>query len=230
MSPDIIAEVAACRARAAPKVTPPRVTNCPKLLTGILRSRTPDCAAGMTIRTGKSGRYIYFACNAKLTAGAERCQTRAIRQDDLDAIVLSVLTDRILERKRLTELLHAVLKRSDAADTQRLEDLDRVRREKVAAETRRRRLLNMVEEGLMSPKGTMLAERLAQHHQNIAQLDPTERSLSLQLARGSRPIDEDAVARFGKAICEHLKGDNPALRKAYVRLLIDSVSVNNDAI
>lgn len=230
VSPDIIAEVAARRARAAPRVTPPRVTNGPTLLTGILRCGAPDCAAGMTIRTGKSGQYVYYACNAKLTAGAGRCGTRAIRQDKLDAIVLSVLTDRILHRERLIELLHAVLERSDAADTQRLENLDRVRREKVAAETRMRRLLEMVEEGLMSPKDTMFAERLAQHRQNIAQLDATERSLSLQLARGSRRIDEDTVARFGKAICVHLKGDNPALRKAYVRLLIDSVSVSNDAI
>jgi hypothetical protein len=79
---------------------------------------------------------------------------------------------------------------------------------------RMRRLLEMVEEGLMSPKDTMLAERLAQHRQNIAQFDATERSLSLQLGQESRRIDEDTVARFGKAICEHLTEDNPALRKA----------------
>ena len=66
----------------------------------------------------------------------------------------------------------------------------------------------------MSPKDTMLAKRRAQHRQNIAQLDATERSLSLQLAQGSRRIDEDTVARLGKAICEHLTEDNPALRKA----------------
>ncbi len=230
LSPDIIAEVAARRAKAAPRVTPPRVTNGPTLLTGILRCGAPDCAAGMTIRTGKSGQYVYYACNAKLTAGAGRCQTRAIRQDELDAIVLSVLIDRILQRERLTELLHAVLEKSDAADTQRLKDLDRVRREKVAAETRMRRLLELVEEGLMSAKDTMFAERLAQHRQDIAQLDATQRSLSLQLARSSRRIDADTVARFGKAICEHLRGNNPALRKAYVRLLIGSVTVGNDAI
>lgn len=77
-----------------------------------------------------------------------------------------------------------------------------------------RRLLEMVQEGLMSPEDTMLAKRRAQHRQNIAQLDATERSLSLQLAQGSRRIDEDTVARLGKAICEHLTEDNPALRKA----------------
>ncbi len=76
-----------------------------------------------------------------------------------------------------------------------------------------RRLLEMVEEGSISPKDTMFAERLAQHRQNIVQLDATERSLSLQLAQGSRRIDKDTVARFGKAICEHLTEDNPALRK-----------------
>lgn len=63
----------------------------------------------------------------------------------------------------------------------------------------------------MSPKDTMFAERLAQHRHNIAQLDATERSLSLHLARGSRRIDADTVAWFGKAICEQPRGRQPSL-------------------
>ncbi|WP_267389241.1 recombinase family protein [Sphingomonas sp. GC_Shp_3] len=230
VSPQIIAEVAARRARAAPKVTPPRVTNGPTLLTGILRCNALGCGAGMTIRTGKSGQYIYYACNAKLTGGAGRCETRAIRQDELDSIVLSVLTDRILERDRLLKLLQAVLEKSDLADAQRHEDLNRVRREKVAAETRIRRLLEMLEEGLMSPRDPLFAERLAQHRQNVVQLEASERSLNLQLERGPQRISEETIVKFGKLICEQLKGGNSALRKAYVKLLIDSISVDNHAI
>ena len=230
ISPELIAEVAARRAKAAPKVTPPRITNGPTLLTGLLRCNAQGCGAGMTIRTGKSGQYIYYACNAKLTAGAGRCETRAIRQDELDAIVLSVLTDRILQRDRLIELLQAVLEKSDAADAKRHHDLDRIRREKVAAETRIRRLFEMIEEGLMSAKDTMFAERLAQHRQTAAQLAASERSLTVQLERGPQRISEDTIARFSRLICEQLKGKDPTLRKAYVRLLIDSVSVSNDAI
>ncbi len=228
--PKIIAEVAARRARAAPKVTPPRVTNGPTLLTGILKCNAPDCGAGMTIRTGKSGQYIYYACNAKLTGGAGRCETRAIRQDELDSIVLSVLTDRILQRDRLIELLQAVLEKSDTADAQRHQDLERIRREKVEAEKRMRRLLEALEEGVMSAKDPLFAERLTQHRQNVAQLDASARSLTLQLERGPQRISEETIAKFGKLISEQLRDGNPALRKAYVRLLIDNVRLDNQTI
>ncbi len=56
-----------------------------------------------------------------------------------------------------------------------------------------RRLLEMVEKGLTPPKDTMSAERLAQHRQNIAQLDVADLSLPLQLARDSCRIDADIL-------------------------------------
>ncbi len=165
-----------------------------------------------------------------MTAGAGRCETRAIRQDELDSIVLSVLTDRILQRDRLIELLQAVLEKSDTADAQRHQDLERIRREKVEAEKRMRRLLEALEEGVMSAKDPLFAERLTQHRQNVAQLDASARSLTLQLERGPQRISEETIAKFGKLISEQLRDGNPALRKAYVRLLIDNVRVDNQTI
>jgi site-specific DNA recombinase len=38
------------------------------------------------------------------------------------------------------------------------------------------------------------------------------------------------IGRFGKLLGEGLRGDNPALRQAYVRLLIDQVTVGDDQI
>ena len=38
------------------------------------------------------------------------------------------------------------------------------------------------------------------------------------------------LARFGKLLGQSLRGDNPALRQAYVRLLIDEVTVEGDQI
>jgi len=101
-----------------------------------------------------------------------------MRQDELDVIILSVLPDCILRRDRLVELLRAVPEKSNAADMQRQQDLDRVRREKVAAETRIRRLIEMVEDGHMSSKDPIFAERLAQYRRNVAQLEASERSLA----------------------------------------------------
>lgn len=123
-----------------------------------------------------------------------------------------------------------MLEKSDTADAQRHQDLERIRREKVEAEKRMRRLLEALEEGVMSAKDSMFAERLTQHRQNVAQLDASARSLTLQLERGPQRISEKTIAKFGKLISEQLMGGDPALRKAYVRLLIDNVRVDNQTI
>lgn len=50
---------AALKARN-PKATPPRTVTGPILLTGL--ATCVSCHGGMTLRTGKSGRYRYYAC------------------------------------------------------------------------------------------------------------------------------------------------------------------------
>lgn len=88
VEPDIVLRVAVRRAKAAPRVTPPRVTNSPILLTGLAHCGADGCASGLTTRTGKGGRYAYYTCNAKATAGPARCAGKPIRQEALDGIVL----------------------------------------------------------------------------------------------------------------------------------------------
>jgi hypothetical protein len=45
----------------------PRIVTGPTLLTGLVRCET--CGGGMTIRTGKGGRYRYYTCNNRLNEG-----------------------------------------------------------------------------------------------------------------------------------------------------------------
>ena len=66
----------------------------------------------------------------------------------------------MLEPERLKLLLARVLERSDAADERRRKDLGRVRRERIAAETRLGRLYSLVEEGLANARDALFAERL----------------------------------------------------------------------
>ncbi|WP_174279461.1 recombinase family protein [Sphingomonas bacterium] len=227
IAPELIAQVAARRAKAAPRVTPPRVTNSPVLLTGLAHCGSDGCRSGLTIRTGKGGQYGYYTCNAKATAGAARCDGKPIRQDALDAIVLDTLLERVLEPERLKLLLAQVLERSDAADQRRRSDLDRVRREKVTAETRLGRLYGLIEEGLASARDSLFAERLAEHRNAIARLGASERSLSGQLAAGKRRIDEATVERFGTMLRDRLTIGDAALRRNYVRLFVSDITVSN---
>jgi site-specific DNA recombinase len=230
ISPDIIAEVAAIRAKAAPAVTPPRVTNSPVLLGGLATCGHSGCNAGMVIRSGKSGAYRYYVCNQKATAGAARCSSKAIREETLDGIVLDGLLHRVLEPSRLKLLLSNVLDRSGEAQSRRKEDLARVRRERIAAEARLGRLLDLAAEGLMSPRDPVFAGKLAEGRTSIGALAETERSLSAQLGSAANVIDNAAVERFGQMLRTQIRGANSDLRRAYVRMMVGHVSVNDNEI
>ncbi|WP_419809030.1 recombinase family protein [Sphingomonas sp.] len=230
IEPDVMARVAAIRSKAAPRVTAPRITNSPVLLGGLATCGHAECNAGMVIRSGKGGQYRYYVCNQKATAGASECPSKSIREDALDAIVLDGLLHRVLAPDRLRALLADVLDRSDDARQRREQDLHRVRRERIAAETRLRRLLEIVEDGMMSVRDPIFATKLAEANASIATLAETERSLAGQLGNAAHQITDEAIQRFGNALRASILAENSEMRRAYVRLLVSNVTVNDNEI
>src|SRR6185312_14338943 len=73
----------------SPKVVAPRIVNSPVLLTGLARCAT--CDGAMTLRTGKSGRYRYYACSTCMRLGKTACKGRALPMAFLDDLVLAQL-------------------------------------------------------------------------------------------------------------------------------------------
>lgn len=76
-------------AARAPAWSHPRVISSPVLLTGIARCAT--CGGGMTLRTGKSGRYRYCTCASAAHRGKAVCPGRSVPMDDLDQLVIGAL-------------------------------------------------------------------------------------------------------------------------------------------
>jgi site-specific DNA recombinase len=182
----------------------------------------------MTIRTGKSGRYRYYTCSRRATRGETVCSGRAIRMEKLDQSVLGALEQRIVAPERLPDLLAAFLEKSDESDNRRREALALLRSAKTNSVGALNRLYELIEQGLAAPSDRDFAERLTHHRQRIAALTSDISSLERQLASGRRRITPDVVGRFGTLLREGLRGDNPALRQAYVRLLVDEVIVGED--
>lgn len=58
------ARATARRRSRAPAQVPPRIVTSPTLLTGLLKCGC--CGAGMTLVTGKGGRYRYYKCNTRI--------------------------------------------------------------------------------------------------------------------------------------------------------------------
>jgi len=88
-----------------PKVTPPRTVTGPTLLTGL--ATCASCQAGMTLRTGKSGRYRYYTCASAAQKGKSACTGRSVPMDKLDDLITARIMDDLLTPERVGNLLKA---------------------------------------------------------------------------------------------------------------------------
>jgi site-specific DNA recombinase len=95
----------------SPAMTAPRVVSGPALLTGICFCAA--CGGAMTLRTGKSGRYRYYTCCTKARQGETGCKGRTVPMEKLDSIVAEHIEERLLQPKRLEQILSQVLERRE---------------------------------------------------------------------------------------------------------------------
>ena len=212
----------------SPKRVAPRIVGSPTLLTGIARCGT--CGSGMTLRTGKSGRYRYYACAGCAQKGKTLCPGRSIGMGTLDEAVLGHLAERLFTPERLEIILSAYLPRSAEAGEARRAQLSQARRARTEAEGRLNRLLQLVEQGLMDISDPALKERM-----EVAKRDrqsAVETVRLLEAADGNQPaaITLESVGRLADALRAALASDDPSFRKAYLRLFVDEVTVGDEQI
>ena len=169
------------------------------------------------------GRYSYYKCASKVNGGAARCSCPTLPMKTLDDIVLRTVEDRVLEPGRLQALLSGILEISDGADAHRKTDLDQARKARTRCETATGRLVELIEEGLMSAKDPEFAKRMSERRVEKARLDATISGLERQMICGVRRITPEIVEKFGVMVAAKLRGTDPILRKAYVQLLVDRV-------
>ncbi len=217
--------VQASLASRNPKRTPPRVVGSPVLLTGIARCAT--CGSGMTLRTGKSGRYRYYTCAGAAQKGTTPCPGRSIAMAALDGMVLEHLADRLFTPERLAVVLDAYISRSAEADQARRERLAQARRGLTEAEGRLARLIELVEHGLLALDDPTLKERM--EAAKLARQAAAEqvRLVEAPGAAGTSTITPDKLKQLSAAAREALTNGDPAFRKAYLRLFLEQVIVGD---
>jgi site-specific DNA recombinase len=218
---------ASLRARSPARVAPRMVSN-PTLLTGIAKCAT--CNSGMTLRTGKSGRYRYYTCAGCAQKGASHCPGRSIPMAALDGMVVEHLADRLFTSQRLALLLDAFVARSAAADNQRRGQLAQARKALTESEGRIDRLLQMVEQGLMAPDDSALKERLGAAKLARQAAGERVRLLERPEAGGASVITPVKIDRLAIVLREAMRSSDIAFRKAYLRLFVDQIIVGDDEI
>jgi site-specific DNA recombinase len=189
------------------------------------------CGGGMTTGTGKSGKYSYYVCHKRSHAGASQCGGRRIPMGTLNDLVVNAIVERVLAPDRLRKLLDAWLERGEAAMAGRRAELKGLRTRKTLLEGESANVIKLVRSGICSAEDPQIAAELgnisAQKKHVAIEIEHLER----QLVDTGTAITPEILTRFGQLIADKLRDpNNPAIRQAYVRLLIGRVEVGKQRI
>lgn len=211
-----------------PRRMPPRIANGPTLLAGV--ARCGHCGAALILNTGKGGAYRYYCCSRKLKQGVTSCRGLRMRMDQLDDIVVSEVSKRVLEPQRLTQMLEHYVKaaaRKGAAEHDRLATL---RRELSETEARLTRAMELIESGLEDVNDRLFRDRYTGLKVRRADLESEISVLKKQMTSGEPIITPEKVAKLGVLLRDKLHNGPTSFRQAYTRLILNEVTVDDEEI
>jgi hypothetical protein len=137
----------------------------------------------------------------------------------------------VLKPERLARILEAYIAQSAEGDAPRRERLARARKNLTEAAAKKSRLMQLVSAGALEPDDPQLVQevkgaevRRRQAEEEVALLDGKGQSVE------PRAITPAKVERLGTAIRKALQTGTPEFRRAYVRLFVRQVVVDDTEI
>ncbi len=207
-----------------PKVTPSAVISGPTLLTGLIHCA--KCGGAMTIRTGKGGRYRYYACSMKARQGPTACEGMAVPMDKLDDLVASHLEERLLQPERLEMILATVLDRRQERSERQREHIAELNRRATESEARLKRLYDAIEAGVADLDDPALKDRIdgLKAIRDQAKAD-AERAQAMLRNSGSQAVTPQMLSKFARAARQRIRLEGGGYRRDHLRALAQRVEV-----
>ncbi len=204
----------------SPERVPPRAVNCPTLLTGLLKCGV--CGAGMTLATGKGGKYRYYKCSSRILKGKDTCTSENLPTDLTDRLVLSSLADRVFTPARVLTMLEGLRKRLGRSQTDQEGRLKQLAKEVERLQHSSNELYEAVEKGLL-PLDSTLTDR-------ANKLQAQRQALLTEIAGIRRlkqmPLDalgEKRAQAFAKILRERFMEKDRLFSKKYLNLLVGEI-------
>ena len=207
-----------------PTVTPSAVISGPTLLTGLIHCA--KCGGAMTIRTGKGGRYRYYACSMKARQGPTACEGMAVPMDKLDDLVASHLEERLLHPERLETILATVLDRRQERSERQHEHIAELNRRAAELEARLKRLYDAIELGVADLDDPALKDRIngLKAIRDQAKAD-AERAQAMLQNSGSKAVTPQMLSKFARAARQRIRLEGGGYRRDHLRALAQRVEV-----
>ncbi len=207
-----------------PTVTPSAIISGPTMLTGLIHCA--KCGGAMTIRTGKGGRYRYYACSMKARQGPTACEGMAVPMDKLDDLVASHLEDRLLQPERLETILATSLDRRQERSEHQHEHLGELNRRAAESEARLKRLYDAIEAGVADLNDPALKDRIdgLKAIRDQAKAD-AERAQAMLENSGSKAVTPQMVRTFAETARRRIRLEGGGYRRDHLRALAQRVEV-----
>jgi site-specific DNA recombinase len=207
-----------------PTVTPSAVISGPTLLTGLIHCA--KCGGAMTIRTGKGGRYRYYACSMKARQGPTACEGMAVPMDELDDLVAGHLEERLLQPERLEAILATVLDRRQERSERQREHIAELNRRAAESEARLKRLYDAIEAGVADLNDPALKGRIdgLKAIRDQAKAD-AERAQAMLENSGSKAVTPQMVRNLAETARRHIRLEGGGYRRDHLRALAQRVEV-----
>lgn len=208
----------------SPAMVAPRIVSGPTLLTGICFCA--GCGGAMTLRTGKSGRYRYYTCCTKARQGATGCPGRTVPMEKLDNLVAEYIEQRLLQPRRLEQLLSHVLDRRTERAERRQLHIAELRKRAAEADAKLRRLYDAIENGVADLSDPMLKERIGELKatRDQARLDAERAEDAIE--RAGPAITPQALRTFARTARKRMRTDGGGYRRDHLRALAQRVEVD----
>ncbi|WP_342708836.1 recombinase family protein [Bradyrhizobium sp. B124] len=208
----------------SPALTAPRVVSGPTLLTGICFCAA--CGGAMTLRTGKSGRYRYYTCSTKARQGETGCKGRTVPMEKLDSVVAEHIEQRLLQPKRLEEVLSADLHRRKERAERRTAHIAELRKRAAEAEAKLKRLYDAIENGIADVSDPMLKERVTELKSVRDQARADAERAAGALDRAGPSITPQALKTFASQARRRMRTEAGGYRHDHLRALAQRVEVD----
>lgn len=207
-----------------PKVMPARVISGPTMLTGLIHCA--KCGGAMTIRTGKGGRYRYYACSMKARQGPTACEGMAVPMEKLDDLVASHLEGQLLQPERLETILVSVLDRRQEQSERRRDHIAELNKRSAESELRLKRLYDAIEAGVADLDDPALKDRIdgLKAIRDQAKADADRAQAMLQHS-GQKAVTPQMLKKFASTARQRIRLEGGGYRRDHLRALAQRVEV-----
>lgn len=208
----------------SPRMNAPRVVSGPTLLTGICFCAA--CGGAMTLRTGKSGRYRYYTCSTKARQGQTGCKGRTVPMEKLDSVVAEHIEQRLLQPKRLEQILSRVLDRREEHAKRRTAHIAELRKRAAEAEAKLKRLYDAIENGIADVSDPLLKERVTELKSVRDQARADAERAEGALDRAGPSITPQALKTFASQARRRMRTEAGGYRRDHLRALAQRIEVD----